>query len=356
MTERLFEVEEKYMLRAIELARLGMGEVSPNPMVGCVIVHNGVIIGEGYHSRFGMAHAEVNAINRVKEKELLRESTLYVTLEPCSHHGKTPPCADLILLHRIPNVVVGTVDPFAEVSGRGIQKLRMGGCRVIQGYLEEKPILVTPIHNEVLPGYHVILDGQHRYEACRYLNVPFTFTIVHNAISKNDIINKIKSYNINQVNLKSVDYVKINSDKASYVTLDKLTKITGFNTNIILNLTKDGKKNKNLDFKNGEFVIRQEDFDHIIEVCKFNNIIKDKTKSEFQVNGIYIKPLSDILKDENIDHSILESKLINFGTAQLTKNIQSKNTVTLYTIYNHASRERDRVTTPERFTKKIKKW
>ena len=138
MTERLFEVEEKYMLRAIELARLGMGEVSPNPMVGCVIVHNGVIIGEGYHSRFGMAHAEVNAINRVKEKELLRESTLYVTLEPCSHHGKTPPCADLILLHRIPNVVVGTVDPFAEVSGRGIQKLRMGGCRVIQGYLEEK--------------------------------------------------------------------------------------------------------------------------------------------------------------------------------------------------------------------------
>jgi len=138
MTEQLFEVEEKYMLRAIELARLGMGEVAPNPMVGCVIVHHGVIIGEGYHSQFGMAHAEVNAVNRVKKRELLKESTLYVTLEPCSHHGKTPPCADLILLHQIPNVVVGTVDPFSEVAGRGIQKLQMGGCRVIQGYLEEK--------------------------------------------------------------------------------------------------------------------------------------------------------------------------------------------------------------------------
>jgi len=138
MIEQLFEVDEKYMLRAIELARLGMGEVSPNPMVGCVIVHNGLIIGEGYHSQFGMAHAEVNAVNRVKNKDLLKESTLYVTLEPCSHHGKTPPCADLILLHQIPKVVVGTSDPFAEVSGRGIEKLRMGGCKVLQGFLEEK--------------------------------------------------------------------------------------------------------------------------------------------------------------------------------------------------------------------------
>ena len=140
MIEQPFEVDEKFMLRAIELARLGMGEVSPNPMVGCVIVHNGVIIGEGYHTRFGMAHAEVNAVSRVKNKDLLKESTLYVTLEPCSHHGKTPPCADLILLHQIPNVVVGTADPFAEVAGRGIERLRRGGCNVLQGFLEEKCI------------------------------------------------------------------------------------------------------------------------------------------------------------------------------------------------------------------------
>src|SRR5665647_1491752 len=97
MKQRPFDVDEKFMMRAIEIARLGMGNVSPNPMVGCVIVHNSVIIGEGYHREYGKSHAEVNAINSVKNKELLKESILYVTLEPCSHHGKTPPCADLIL-------------------------------------------------------------------------------------------------------------------------------------------------------------------------------------------------------------------------------------------------------------------
>jgi diaminohydroxyphosphoribosylaminopyrimidine deaminase / 5-amino-6-(5-phosphoribosylamino)uracil reductase len=140
MKQRLFEVDEKFMLRAIEIARLGMGNVSPNPMVGCVIVHNGVIIGEGYHREYGKLHAEVNAINSVKNKELLKESTLYVTLEPCSHYGKTPPCADLILQHAIPNVVVGTVDPFAQVAGKGIERLQSGGCNIIQGYLEDKCI------------------------------------------------------------------------------------------------------------------------------------------------------------------------------------------------------------------------
>lgn len=140
MKRRLFDVDEKYMLRAIELARLGMGNVSPNPMVGCVIVYKNVIIGEGYHREYGQPHAEVNAINSVNRKELLKESTLYVTLEPCSHYGKTPPCSDLILQYGIPNVVVGTVDPFAQVAGRGLEKLRNGGCNVIQGYLEERCI------------------------------------------------------------------------------------------------------------------------------------------------------------------------------------------------------------------------
>ena len=136
--ERSFDVDEKFMLRAIELARFGMGNVSPNPMVGCVIVHDGLIIGEGYHSKYGRPHAEVNAVNRVKNKALLRESTLYVTLEPCSHFGKTPPCADLILNYHIPYVVVGTVDPFAEVAGKGIERLRNGGCSVLTGCCEEK--------------------------------------------------------------------------------------------------------------------------------------------------------------------------------------------------------------------------
>jgi diaminohydroxyphosphoribosylaminopyrimidine deaminase/5-amino-6-(5-phosphoribosylamino)uracil reductase len=138
MMRALFDVDEKFMLRAVELARTGMGNVSPNPMVGCVIVHEGVIIGEGYHREFGKGHAEVNAINSVKNPELLLDSTLYVTLEPCSHHGKTPPCSDLILLRQIPRVVVGAHDPFVEVAGRGIEKLRNGGCMVIERFIEEK--------------------------------------------------------------------------------------------------------------------------------------------------------------------------------------------------------------------------
>ncbi len=136
----LFDVDEKYMLRAVELARLGMGNVSPNPMVGSVIVYNGIIIGEGYHHEFGMGHAEVNAIKSVKNKDLLKESTLYVTLEPCSHHGKTPPCSDLILRCGIPKVVIGTYDPFSQVDGRGIEKLRKGGCQVMVGYCEARCI------------------------------------------------------------------------------------------------------------------------------------------------------------------------------------------------------------------------
>ena len=96
--------QEKYMKRCLDLAVLGLGNVAPNPMVGCVIVCNGEIIGEGYHQQYGQEHAEVNAINSVNNKELLKTATLYVNLEPCSHFGKTPPCADLIIEHKIPNV------------------------------------------------------------------------------------------------------------------------------------------------------------------------------------------------------------------------------------------------------------
>jgi diaminohydroxyphosphoribosylaminopyrimidine deaminase/5-amino-6-(5-phosphoribosylamino)uracil reductase len=130
--------EEKFMARAIELAKLGMGQVAPNPMVGCVIVHEGLIIGEGYHRKYGEAHAEVNAIHSVKNKELLCKSTMYVTLEPCSHFGKTPPCADLVAQLKIPKVIVGSIDPNEKVSGRGIACLEAAGCEVLTGVLEEE--------------------------------------------------------------------------------------------------------------------------------------------------------------------------------------------------------------------------
>jgi diaminohydroxyphosphoribosylaminopyrimidine deaminase/5-amino-6-(5-phosphoribosylamino)uracil reductase len=132
---------EKFMRRCLELAELGAGLVSPNPMVGAVVVHDGKIIGEGYHQKYGEAHAEVNAIAQVTSKfddsaELLKQSVIYVSLEPCAHYGKTPPCADLIIKHQIPLVVVGTRDPFAQVDGKGIEKLKAAGIEVITGVLE----------------------------------------------------------------------------------------------------------------------------------------------------------------------------------------------------------------------------
>lgn len=120
----------KYMERCLELASLGLGKASPNPMVGSVIVHQGTIIGEGYHRQCGQAHAEVNAVNSVKNKDLLKESTIYVNLEPCAHFGKTPPCANLIVAEKIPRAVIGCIDPFARVSGKGIEILRNAGCLV----------------------------------------------------------------------------------------------------------------------------------------------------------------------------------------------------------------------------------
>lgn len=129
--------EEKYMSRCIQLARNGESNVCPNPMVGAVVVHNGLIIGEGFHVCCGKAHAEVNAIASVRNPELLTDSTLYVSLEPCSHYGKTPPCTDLIISKKIPRVVVGCADPFPKVSGRGIQKMRVAGIDVQVGVLEK---------------------------------------------------------------------------------------------------------------------------------------------------------------------------------------------------------------------------
>lgn len=130
------KTHEFYIKRCIELAKNGLGTTYPNPMVGSVIVYNDEIIGEGWHRKSGEAHAEVNAINSVKNKSLLSKSTIYVSLEPCSHFGKTPPCCDLIIKNKIPNVVVGTIDSFAKVSGNGIKKLIESGKNVIVGVLE----------------------------------------------------------------------------------------------------------------------------------------------------------------------------------------------------------------------------
>lgn len=139
-----------YMKRCLELAMKGAGKVSPNPMVGSVVVHDGEVIGEGFHEHYGGPHAEVNAIASVVDKSRLRHSTLYVNLEPCSHFGKTPPCSDLIIETGIPRVVTGCRDPHAAVAGKGIAKLLAAGISVIEGVLEEESMKL----NEAFIKYH----------------------------------------------------------------------------------------------------------------------------------------------------------------------------------------------------------
>lgn len=133
----------QYMYRCIQLALKGKGYTSPNPMVGAIVVYKDTIIGEGYHRKAGEGHAEVNAIASVKDKTLLKESTLYVSLEPCSHYGKTPPCSQLIIDSEIPNVVVGCLDPFPVVSGRGIKMLNDAGVKTQVGVLEKECIALN---------------------------------------------------------------------------------------------------------------------------------------------------------------------------------------------------------------------
>jgi len=130
--------EAYYINRALQIGKNGLGTTASNPIVGAVVVYKNTIIGEGFTSPFGEAHAEVNAIDSVKDKELLKQSTLYVTLEPCNHYGKTPPCSNYILQHQIPKVVIGCMDDNPKVAGNGIKKLRTSGCEVILGVLEKE--------------------------------------------------------------------------------------------------------------------------------------------------------------------------------------------------------------------------
>jgi len=131
-------LDELYMQRAIDLAQLGLSKVSPNPLVGSVLVYQNQVVGQGYHQAYGQAHAEVNAILSVKNPEILSKSTLYVNLEPCSHFGKTPPCANLIIEKKIPKVVIANQDPNPLVAGLGIKRLKENGIEVVEGILEKE--------------------------------------------------------------------------------------------------------------------------------------------------------------------------------------------------------------------------
>lgn len=197
------EIDRTFMRRAIELARHGRPYASPNPMVGAVIVHDGRIIGEGYHRRCGEGHAEVNAVASVADadRHLLPDSTIYVTLEPCSHYGKTPPCAKLLIDCGIKRVVIGSADPFARVSGRGIAMLREAGADVTVGVLEEECRAINPqfmtahsLHRPwVTLKWAQSADGfidrlRNPSEQPEKFSVPLTFTLSHRLRTLHDAI------------------------------------------------------------------------------------------------------------------------------------------------------------------------
>lgn len=185
--------DEKYMLRALQLAALGGVSVAPNPMVGCVIVYNDQIIGEGYHKKYGEAHAEVNAVDSVADKSLLAQATIYVTLEPCAHHGKTPPCANLIVKHQFKKAVIATVDPFSLVAGKGIELLKKAGIETVVGVKEQEAQLLNKrfftFHQKKRPfvilKWAQTLDGfidtprQHETPEIRWISDPRTQIITH---------------------------------------------------------------------------------------------------------------------------------------------------------------------------------
>jgi len=172
-------------------------------MVGCVILHNGKIIGEGYHPKYGEAHAEVNAIHSVKNQDWLTESTLYVSLEPCAHHGLTPPCSDLIIEKKIPRVVIGTIDPFAKVAGKGIEKLQNAGVEVVTGvlqkeskeinkrfftYHEKKRPYVILKWAQTLDGFIDIERGTMLYGQPTWITGPLALRLVHKIRTEEDAI------------------------------------------------------------------------------------------------------------------------------------------------------------------------
>lgn len=285
---------EIYMKRCLQLAKNGLGTTYPNPLVGSVIVHNGKIIGEGWHKKAGEPHAEVNAINSVKNKSLLKKSTIYVNLEPCSHFGKTPPCANLIIEHQIPKVVIGCIDTFSEVTGKGIEKLTNAGCEVVLNVLEKECIEINKrfftFHNKKRP--YIILkwaetiDGfiaplMNETKSSFAISNPYSRQLVHKYRSEEQaILVGTKTVLNDNPSLDTRDWFGSNPIR---VILDKSSKISS-------EFQVKNKKNPTIVFTEQENCINSEN-------CIYENLIFDK---DLIIN------LMDVLYHKNIQSVIIE--------------------------------------------------
>lgn len=213
--------DQFFMARCLELSKKGLGYTFPNPMVGAVIVYNDTIIGEGWHHAAGSPHAEINALKQVKDKNLLKKSTIYVSLEPCCHFGKTPPCADAILTHKIPRIVVAIKDPHNKVAGKGIEKLRAAGCEVIVNVLEKEALELNKrficFHQKKRP--YIILkwaescDGfiaprNQNKGTIHWITGTFSRQLVHQWRSEEDaILVGVQTVNVDNPSLTTRDWV-----------------------------------------------------------------------------------------------------------------------------------------------------
>lgn len=295
--------EEKIMLRCIELARKGSGYVSPNPMVGCVITKNGFEIAEGYHKKFGESHAEVNAINAALRKGLdLTGATLYVNLEPCSHFGKTPPCADKIIENKIAKVIIGTKDPNPLVSGKGIKKLQKNGIDVKTEVLEPFCLELNKFYfKNIQSGMPYVtlkaaqtLDGKIADDKgnSKWISSPESRESVHSLRAQYDAVlvgsNTIRTDNpqLNVRHVKGRDPFRVvidlnlNSDIKRKLFSDSLSSKT-----IIITSKSSASKNK----KKKDYLLNRDV--RFIEINSGNNVLKEGLKklAKFGISSILVE-------------------------------------------------------------------
>ena len=295
------------MKRAIELAQLGIGNVSPNPLVGCVIVKNDRIIGEGYHQEYGGAHAEVNAVNSVSDKSELEGSTVIVSLEPCQHHGLTPPCADLLIKHRVGEVVIANIDPNPVVNGKGVAKLRDSGIPVTTSVLAEEGQWLNrrffTLIKEKRP--YVILKWAQTSDkfiarsdySSKWISDEYSRKLVHQWRHEEDaILVGTNTARLDNPTLNVRDLNVITPNHPTRVVIDKqlsleskLNLFDGSQTTICFNRLKDGEDN-------GVTYVKLEDEDNFLNILL-------KRLGELKVQSLIVEGGSKIL------HAFIEQKL-----------------------------------------------
>jgi diaminohydroxyphosphoribosylaminopyrimidine deaminase / 5-amino-6-(5-phosphoribosylamino)uracil reductase len=316
--------DKQFMQRALQLARLGAGTVSPNPMVGCVIVHEGKIIGEGYHQKYGEAHAEVNAVNSVLDKSMLSESIVYVTLEPCSHFGKTPPCADLLIKHQVKKVVVCNHDPNPLVAGQGIEKLRQAGIEVETGLLEQEGrelnkrffTFIEKRRPYIILKWAESSDGfiaKKSYEAVQISNL-LSRRFVHKMRAENDAI--MVGTNTAKYDNPRLDTRFWTGKNALRVLIDKdlslsksLNIFDGSQRTVCYHSVEDNIGGVDIYSKNTEVVLLKDDFRSYIEHFILQDLYHRKVQSVIIEGGTFLlQSFIDLgLWDEAI---ILKSKMV----------------------------------------------